>query len=373
MKTKGIALLHDYFNQVGGSERVFLLINELFGKNADIYTILVDKNVLEILNLKNVKTLLKNIPFDHRYILPLFPMLNRFINIKGHDLIISDSHAWVKNINKPKDALHICYCYTPMRYAWDLRDFYLEHETSKVTRPFVKLLTSYLRKWDYKHTPNVDHFIAISENVKARIKKYYERDSTVIYPPVDISVYRPSTSQPEEFYLIVSRLISFKRVDLAINACKLIKKKLIVLGSGRELERLTQLKGDDENIQILDISGKDTIPYYQRCKGFLFCGEDDFGLTPVEAQACGRPVIAYGKGGALESVIEGKTGHFFYEQTPEALSKAILEFEKMSFNPRICRKNAERFDVRIFKKQIKTFIEDKYKEFKNGKKKNNPP
>ena len=364
-----VALVHDYFNQIGGAERTFLELHGLFGKDASVYTILSDPEILKKLQLKNVKSFIKHFPFDHRYALPFFPIINKWIKIDNCDLLISDSHAYVKNIKKPAGSLHICYCYTPMRYAWDLKEFYLKNET-ELMRPIVALWLRYIQRWDYQKTKKVDHLISISKNVQARIKKYYNRKSEVIYPPVDTAKYRIAKEKPKEFYLVVSRLISQKRVDLAVNACKTLNKELIVLGNGPEKKRLEKIA--NKNIKILNIMGDDVIPYYQKCKGFLFCGEDDFGLTPVEAQACGRPVIAFGKGGALESVIEGKTGHFFYEQAPEALAKAILEFENMSFNPKTCRENAERFDVKIFRKKIKTFIEDKYKEFKDGKKKHNP-
>ena len=363
-----IAIVHDYLNQLGGAERVLLKLKDLFGDKVPIYTLLGDNDIIKKMKLNNVKACVSNIKFDHRYILPLFPVLINFINLKKYDLILSDSHAWVKNLKRPKNSLHICYCYTPIRYAWDLKEIYLKKET-KLIRPLVRLFLSWVRWWDYKNTKNVDYFIAISKNVQDRVKKYYGRNAVIIYPPVDTKFYKPSKDIiNENFYLVVSRLINNKGVDVIIKAFNKLGKKLIIIGTGREGESFKKIAKD--NIKFLGwMSDKETLKYYQRCQAFIFCGYgEDFGLTPVEAQACGKPVIAFGEGGVLETVIEGKTGHLFYKPTPEAIINAVEEFEKMRFNARICRKNALKFDTEIFKRKIKRFIEEKYKEFKDGKK-----
>ena len=252
-----------------------------------------------------------------------------------------------------------------MRFAWDLHDFYLAHYPL-ILRPFLRIFLASLRLWDKRSSKNVDFFVAISKHVASRIKQYYQREATVIYPPVDTSFfYLPAKRHAEDFYLVVSRLVEHKQVEIAVKAFNLLKKSLVVIGSGRQHELLKRIGGS--TITFLgSLSDEEVRSYYQRCKAFVFTPEEDFGLTPVEAQACGSPVIAYGKGGVLETVIEGKTGHFYSQQHPLALVQAVHEFEKMRFNPRDCRKNALRFDKKIFKKQLKTFIDKKYKEYYHG-------
>lgn len=361
-----IALIHDYLLNNTGSERIFSTIIESFDKS-DIFTILYNKEKFS--HFKGIKsTFINRLKFiNYKYLIPLFPFAVKSINFNNYDIIISSSHAWTKNINKPKDSLHICYCYTPMKFAWEFKDLYLKDE-SPILRPFISLYLNYFKNWDYKNTENVDYFIAISKNVADRIKRYYNRDSTIIYPQIDTKFYSPKDNSNEGFYLIVSRLVEYKKIDLAINAFNKLNLKLKIIGSGRDEKKLKKLVKSN-NIKFLGkLSDNEVLNYYRKCKALIFPGEEDLGLTPIEAQSCGKPVIAYSKGGALETVIEGKTGHFFYRQTPEALIKAIKEFEKMDFNTKICRKNALRFDKEIFKKKIKNFIEEKYREFKNAEK-----
>ncbi|MFH1134350.1 MAG: glycosyltransferase [Nanoarchaeota archaeon] len=248
-----------------------------------------------------------------------------------------------------------------MRYAWDLREEYLARE-SPVLRPFIRLFLDYLREWDRKGSKGVDYFIANSRNVQQRIWRCYHRKSTVIYPPVDTS-YFTLKGKKEDYYLVVSRLIEYKKNDMVIEAFNRLGKRLVIVGTGRDMDRLKKMA--KPNITLTGfISDKKMREYYRHAKGFIFPQLEDFGITSVESQACGTPVIAFAKGGALETVIEGKTGHFFHEQTPEALIKAITEFEKMTFDPKACRRNALRFDKRIFKRKIKAFVEEKYREWK---------
>jgi glycosyltransferase involved in cell wall biosynthesis len=234
-------------------------------------------------------------------------------------------------------------------------------------RNLTSLFLSYLKYWDKKGSKNVDHFISISKEVEKRIKHNYNRKSTVIYPPVETEFFQLNKLK-DDYYLMVSRLIEYKRIDLVINTFKKLNKEIIIAGTGRDERRLRNMAKGYKNIQFQGrVKDSELRTLYQNAKAFINPQIEDFGITVVEAQASGTPVIAYGKGGALETVIEGKTGHFFHEQTPEALIKAINEFEQMKFNPKDCRENALKYDKEIFKKKIKTFVEEKYQEWKRNK------
>ena len=361
-----IAFIHDYLLSHTGSEKLFGTLIEIMG-DGDIYTILYDREKFKY--LKNVRsTFLDNLKIiNYKYLVPFFPVAVKSIDLGNYDIIISSSHAWSKNINKPEDSLHICYCHTPMKFAWDFKKIYLDNE-SLILRPVINLYLNYLKKWDYKNTKNVDYFIANSKNVADRIKRYYNRDSIIIYPPLDTEFHIPNNNSDEGFFLIVSRLVEYKRIDIAIKAFNKLGLKLRIIGSGRDENKLKKLV-NGSNIEFLGrLSDLEVREYYRKCTALIFPGEEDLGFTPLEAQSCGKPVIAYGKGGTLETVIEGETGHFFHKQTPEALIKAIKEFNNMEFNAEECRENALRFDKEIFKKKIKEFIKEKYREFKNAKK-----
>ncbi len=356
-----IALVHDYLQTIGGSEAVFRTLIEIYPQ-AEMYTLFHNRRKI-FPTLKTKTSFIQKIPLkDYTKLLFLFPTAIESLKLpKDTKMILSSSHAFAKGIKKPRGAIHVCYCHTPMRYVWDMRDEYIKNEIIpkrfKIILPFF---VEKLRNWDSKNAQEVDFFIANSKNVQSRIKKYYNRESVVIYPPVRTKFFKPARTKKEEFYLIVSRLVAIKRIDIAIQACNKLNRKLIIIGDGREASRLKAMAGP--NIEFKgELSDEEVRNRYQRCKAFIFPSNDDFGITPVEAQACGKPVIAFGKGGALETVIEGKTGHFFYEQTPEALAKAIQECEKIKFDKKLCRRNALRFDEEIFKKKIKAFIAEKYK------------
>jgi len=249
-----------------------------------------------------------------------------------------------------------------MRYAWDLKEEYLRRE-NPLLRPFISIFLRYLRWWDRNGSKNVDFFIANSQNVGNRIRRFYNRDSVVIHPPVDTKQFALSTKKRQYYYLIVSRLIEYKRTDLAIKAFNKTGKRLIIVGTGRDEKMLKKIA--KKNIEFKGfIPALELVKYYQNAKALIHPQLEDAGIACLESQSAGTPVIAYGKGGALETVIEGKTGHFFHEQTPQALIKAIEEFEQMKFSPKACRNNALRFDKEIFKKKIKAFVEEKYAEWK---------
>lgn len=357
-----IAIVHEFLNQFGGAERLLEIFMSLY-PSSSIYTFFYDKKKIALNSRWKIKTsFMQFLPKlnNYKFYLPIFPLATRSFKLKNYDIILSSSHAFAKNISKPKKSLHICYCHSPMRYAWGLKYTYINYENILFQLFLLPFLT-FLAWWDKKNTKNVDYFIANSKNVRNRIYQIYGRDSIVIYPPVDSKKFVIG-KRKEDFYLVVSRLVKAKRIDLIIRAFNKLGRKLIIIGSGMEENSLKNISG--KNITFLRyIDDSLLIDYYQRAKAIIIPGIEDFGMTSLEAQACGTPVIAYGKGGVLESVIEGKTGHFFYEQTSEALAKAVLEVECMKFSPKACRKNALRFDTEVFKRKIRRFIAEKYAEF----------
>jgi glycosyltransferase involved in cell wall biosynthesis len=366
-----VAIVHDWLTGMRGGEKCLEVFCELFPE-ADIFTLLhIKGSVSDTIESMSIKTsFIQHLPkasAKYRSYLPLFPRAIESFDLSGYDLILSSSHCVAKGIKKPKEALHICYCYTPMRYAWMFYDEYFG-KLNIINKISVKLILKKLRQWDLKTNEGVDFFIAISDNIRNRISSCYGRDACVIYPPVETEKFRLS-KENDDFYLMVSALVPYKRVDLAIEAFNRNRKRLVIIGTGNaELKLREKAEGDIEFLGWLDDS--DIAQYYKSCKALIFPGEEDFGIVPVEAQACGKPVIAYAKGGALETVVGingyGTTGVFFYEQTPEALSEAIEAFEKNAdkFNPEKIRDNALRFDRNIFKDNISRYIQEKIDEKK---------
>ncbi|MFC1644141.1 glycosyltransferase [Candidatus Omnitrophota bacterium] len=299
--------------------------------------------------------------------MPLFPAAIEGFDLKEYDLVLSSSHCVAKGVRSREDALHICYCYTPVRYVWMFFDEYFG-SVNMIKKWIISRTISSIRKWDLKSNKRVNYFVAISDNIRKRIKRLYDREADVIYPPVDVDAHI-AHSDSEKKYLIVSASAPYKRVDLAIEAFNKSGKRLVVAGSGRELERLKKRSRD--NIEFLGwVDDAKLAELYSSCQALVFPGEEDFGIVPVEAQAHGKPVIAYASGGALETVIplsrseENPTGVFFNEQTPDALNVAIEEFEKsrVKFNADSIRKNALRFNADRFRQEIKEYVEEKCSE-----------
>jgi glycosyltransferase involved in cell wall biosynthesis len=261
--------------------------------------------------------------------------------------------------------LHICYCLAPTRYIWQLDAYIAREGLGRLAQLALRPLVTALKGWDYAAAQRVDHFIAISTEIQQRIKTYYNRDSVIIYPPVDTSRFQPSNAT-EDYYLIVSRLIPYKRIDLSIQAANRLQVPLKIGGKGRDLERLQAMAGP--TIEFLGYVPDDDLPdLMARCKAFLFPGLEDFGITPVQAQAAGRPVIAFGSGGALDTVIPGETGEHFHEMTVDALAAVMADFDTGRYDPTIMRQHAQRFDTSVFHRQIGSYVEQAWDAFQNQK------
>jgi len=358
-----VALVHDYLNQMGGAERVVLAFHELF-PDAPLYTSIYDpRRVDAAFQQIDIRTsFMQRLPFvkkHHQPFLPLYPFAMERLDLRGYDLILSSSSAFGKGVITKPGTMHICYCHTPMRWCWNYDEYVEREQLGKLARGVLPFLITWLRVWDQTTAMRVDHFIANSPAVADRIQKYYRREAVVIPPPVDASrfLFDPTT-QPEDYFLVVSRFMPYKRIDLAIQACNRLQLPLVIIGSGRDQQRLQQMAGP--TIRFLGrLSDAEVLHYYAHCRALILPGEEDFGITPLEAQASGRPVIAYSAGGALASVIDGVTGTFFQEQTVESLAATLAAFDETRYDPQINRDHALEFDKPRFHRRILQFIEAK--------------
>ncbi|WP_166241158.1 glycosyltransferase [Paenibacillus turpanensis] len=354
-----VAIVHDYLNQYGGAERVLELFMDLF-PDAPIYTLLTDlSKVSPRFREADIRTsFIHNIPLAKKHykkMIGLFPLAVEQFDLRKYDLILSSSSAFAKGVITNTHQTHICYCYTPMRYVWDLYHQYMKEDiTNPIFRAVLPFVLHRIRMWDQLTAQRVDYFIADAHNVAKRIKKYYGRESEVIHPPVNIRRFKV-VAETEPYYLIVSRLIPYKRVDIVIEAFNALKKPLIIIGDGYDRPRLQALAGP--TVQLLgELPDEQVNEYFAKCQAFIMPGEEDFGITPLEAQACGRPVIAFRKGGSLETIVEGETGLFFDEQSADHVKKAILDFETKTFDRQQIRNHAELFSEERFKSQMMDFI-----------------
>ena len=367
-----VALVHDYLVQYGGAERVLECFAEIFPK-APIFTMVYDKKLMKgaFADRKIITSFLQKIPFvgsHHRLFPLLMPMAIESFDLSEFDLILSDSNSYAKGAITAPRALHICYCHTPMRYAWDdCHQCFQEFGYSKITKKFIPLAMNYLRLWDKISADRPDRYIANSKFVAERIKKYYQINSTVIYPPVNVNQFQISP-KIQDYYLMVGRALPYKKFDIVAEAFNKLKLPLKIIGEGPEIKKLRKM-ARSEKIEFLDYLPDEKVAWhYSQCKALIFPQEEDFGITALEAMACGRPVIAYRGGGALETVIENKTGIFFDHQTPEAVMEAVNKFDSRRFNPEEIRRHALGFDGAIFKESIKDFIDEEYENFKNRNK-----
>jgi len=365
---KKIALVHYWLTGMRGGEKVVESICNLF-PDLDIFTLVYDKRkIAESINKHKVYTsFIQKLPFarkKYQIYLPLMPVAIEQFDLSDYDIVISSESGIAKGVLTRPETCHFCYCHTPMRYLWNMYFDYLKNENIRfLKRKIIEKFFNYLRVWDLATASRVDYFISNSDNVRKRILKYYRRDSTVIYPPVDVESMIFETKK-QDYYLVVSQLVSYKRIDLAVRAFNESKKELIIIGEGSEFKKLKKMAGD--NIRFLGWqSGEDLKKYYAGAKAFIFPGEEDFGITPVEAQASGTPVIGFGKGGLLETVINGKTGLFFYKQDYKDLIDAVETFESSSgkFDCYKIRENSLKFSKGRFKKDLIKFLEEKYQEY----------
>ena len=367
MENLKIALVHDWLTSMRGGEKVAEVFCELFPE-ATLFTLIYNKGMLSpTIERMNIKTsFIDKLPFKekkYRNYLPLFPTAIESIDFSEYDLIFSSSHCVAKGAKPRNGGLHICYCHTPMRYVWEMYDDYFgKDKTGPLTRAAMSFFAPKLRKWDVQTSGRVHHYIANSFNVAGRIKKHYNRESDVIHPPVNTSQFNVSEKN-DGYYLIVSALVPYKKVEIAIEAFNKMGEKLIVVGNGPESEKLKSIA--KSNVEFLGWSSDSELAkIYADCKALIFPGVEDFGIVPLEAMATGKPVIAFGKGGALETVIgegENATGTFFYEQTTDALIASVKEFENKNFDPYKIHRHALEFDRTVFKEKIKRYVEEKVK------------
>lgn len=354
-----VALVYDRVNKWGGAERVLLAFHKVFPE-ADLYTSVYNKEKASWAKIFNVKTsFLQNFPFaksSHQLYATLMPVAFESLNFDGYDLVITVTSESAKGIITKPDTIHICYCLTPNRYLWSSYNDYFKNP---LLRFFSKPAVAYLRTWDKVAAQRPDEFIAISTAVQNRIKKYYGRDSEIIYPPLMLKENESSDSKGE-YFLIVSRLevISYKKIDIAIKACNELKLPLKIVGIGKGEKKLKKLAGP--TVEFLGQLTDDKLSYYYKnCRALLFPGIEDFGLVMVEAQAFGKPVIAFRGGGAIDIIKEGITGGFFDKQTPNSLKEALAKFKDSSYNSKLCKENAERFSFQKFEKDFRKFLSKK--------------
>jgi len=362
-----VAILNPWFLVGGGGSKVVNVLASIF-PTAEFFTLFYKIEKLpENLRGRTIHTsFLHRIPFiqqAYRPLLPLFPLAAESMDLRGFDVVISCDASVVKGVVVDPNALHICYCHTPTRYAWDLYRTFGEH-TSALAKPFFYLTAHYLRQWDFLAAQRVDHFIANSAYIAQRIRTYYRRESTVIYPPVDTSPAYIS-KETADYYLSVGRLTHTKRLDLIVEACNRLGRLLVIAGSGKEERRLKAMAGP--TVRFLGrVADQDLPALYARCRAFLFAADEDFGIAPVEAQSFGRPVIAYGHGGVLETVrgvdVDHPTGIFFPEQTTESVIVGIRQFEEIEdqFVPSFIRTHSQKFDTTVFAAAIRRFVEEAY-------------
>ncbi len=365
-----VALVHDYLVDAGGAERIAEVFHQLYPE-APLYTSIFDpKTTFNCFSEMDIHTsflqyIIKS-RRHYKWLLPLYPLAFEKFDFSGYDIVLSSSSAWAKGVKTSPEVCHISYCHSLMRFAWSFNQYVEREDFPRLLGKILPLVVAPLKRWDLISSRRVDYFIANSKLTAKKIEEVYERKATIIYPPVRCSDFAVNDSLVKDFFLIVSRLVPYKRIDIAIEAFNRLALPLVVVGEGRDRRSLEEIAG--ANIHFVGrASGKELRAYYSSCRAFILPGEEDFGMTSLEAQASGRPVIAYAAGGALESVIEDKTGIFFYEQTSEALIRAVKKFDRLEFDSKMIREHAEKFDVEVFEKKIKNFIEEKLKEHRQKK------
>ena len=368
------ALIHDWFSTYAGAEKCVESFTDIWD-DFEIYSLidfLSDADRDKILKGKRAYTsFIQKLPFakdKYRNYLPLFPLAIEQFDLSGYDVVLSSSHAVAKGVLTHSNQLHIAYVHTPIRYAWDLYHQYLRE--SGLDRGLKGMLAKYflhkIRLWDAITVNRVDHYVANSRYIAHRIKKTYGKPSDVIYPPVDVDKFTLREAK-EEFYLTASRMVPYKKIDLIVEAFSQTDKKLLVIGDGPDMAKIKSKAG--KNVELLGFADDETMADLMgQAKAFVFAAEEDFGITPVEAQACGTPVICFGRGGARETVRDGESGLYFMEQNAKELLAAVAKFEQNydKFEPVKIRENSLKFSRARFEAEIKSYVEKKYEEFKDG-------
>jgi len=358
-----IALVHYWLVSWRGGEKVLEALAQMF-PDADIYTHVYDADVIASSPLagKEIRTtFIHHLPFAkklYQKYLPLMPIALEQLDLSGYDLVISNESGPAKGVVLPPHVAHICYCFTPMRYVWDMYHEYLQH-AGWFTRLMMRPLIHYLRMWDRLSADRVDHFLVDSAFVGQRVAKFYRRESSVLYPPIVLSEFTLSPDH-QGFYLVMGALVRYKKADMAVRAFNQLGLPLVVIGDGELFDEIKRISGP--NITVLGRQSRAVIlDHYQRCKALVFPGVEDFGIVPIEAMATGKPVIAYAQGGALETVVDGVTGLHFHEQTEASLSEAVKKIEsgEVSFSAEVIRAHAARFDMPHFTAKLRQFIADR--------------
>ncbi len=353
-----VAVVHDYFTQLGGAEKVAEELVRMVPES-DLYaTVALPSRMPESLRKLPVHTSwmqkLPGLEKYYRLYFLLYPLAVSALDLRGYDLVLSSSSGYAKGVRTSMDAVHVCYCHTPMRWVWNFDGYSSRESFGAGQRALLPTLINALRRWDESASRQPDHFVANSQVVAERIRRVYDRSAEVIHPPIDIRRFQPSRER-EDYYVVLARLVPYKRIDLAVQACTRLGRKLIVIGHGPDRESLEAMAGPTIHFAGR-ASDRDVERYVSRCRALLFPGEEDFGMAPVEVAAAGRPTIAYRAGGALETIVDGRTGLFFNEQTPESLMASIEEFERREWPSATLRRHAENFSVEVFQSRFDAFL-----------------
>jgi glycosyltransferase involved in cell wall biosynthesis len=353
-----IAVVHDYFTQLGGAEKV---AEELYRMlpNPTLFTTVAFRDRMPAL-LKDVafhSSWMQGLPSIERYYrlyFLLYPFAVGGLNLSQYDLVLSSSSGYAKGVHTSRDAVHVCYCHTPMRWVWSFAGYSQRESFGLGKRAVLPMLIRGLKYWDEEAARQPDHFVANSRVVAERIRSAYNRIAEVIHPPIDVDRFHPASDQGD-YYVVLSRLVSYKRIDLAVRACSERKRKLLVIGEGPDRKTLESMAGPTVSF-LGRLSDADVEHMVSRCRALLFPGEEDFGMAPLEVAAAGRPTIAYRAGGALETIIENCTGLFFDRQSPESLGDAIERFERQQWSVKLLREQAEAFSVEVFQYRFRSFL-----------------
>ncbi len=354
------ALVHDWMNQIGGAEDVLESMVGLYPASPIYTSLYAPDRMPEHWRDWDIRTsFIDRLPLAYRkqqLYFALYPLAFERFDLAGYDLVLSNKSGFCHGVRTSPETIHICYCLTPTRYLWRFEQYAEQEKLGALTRMMLKLLLPRMRLWDRQAAGRVNHFIAISEEVRRRIAGIYGRESTIIYPPVDTNRFAPA-AVTEDYYLFVGRLVPYRRIDVLIKAFNQLDRPLVIAGSGRDRGRLEDLAGP--SVTFLGYVPEDDLPdLFARCRAFVFPGEEDFGIAPIQAMAAGRPVIAYAAGGVLETVVPG-TGALFAEQSVNAMIKAVEEFSDATIDPAQIRAHAENFDTTRFRQKLQDFIEEK--------------